>query len=744
MTLNVCLGEFLHAGSHTRGASGLRRQTNRCNTFGECGSIPGMKTNVINTLRALRVFAALVCVLLGFMVVPIGVSGQAVAPRGSELLTEPLPADQTAGNAALFAGIGAFADSESGLNPLRYAPADAIALAHLFTQELKLVPPQRAWLALSYAADSLPPAAQAQLATLKTSGVNLLVADKSRILAQLSRISRMADNPDDAILVTFSSHGYEKDGQAYLMPRDGLRQHLRDTGIALDTVTATLQDSRAGKKIMIIDACRELPPGVAGGTRGDDAMSAGLQQAFIAAKGVARLISCKAQQQSWEAPDLQLGVYTHFLIEALRGRARPDERGYIRLGSVLQYASASTEAWVKRNRGREQTPWSECDEQARDIPLAVSTATREALDSLQKRRGSALELLEAARRADRERISAVMVDEVDKASRQWTGKPLDDLLDQLELLRGNTPAARANFARYWADASGAAARADETRRQAEAKQLADARRRADEAERLRKEAEERARLAEEARRAAVAAREDARPPSGDSAFSSTIVTGRNWISPATGMEFVWIEALKIWVGKHEVTNGEYRKKESGHDSTSYENHSLNGDRQPVVQVNFDDASAYAAWLTERDKAQLGGMRYRVPSEQEFTTYVQCGDGREYPWGNNWPPRSGQAGNYADQTAKRSFSGWTFIDGYDDGHTVACDVEKSWANPWGLYGVGGNVWEVCASDSSGGSFGAWRGASWNLYYQVYLRCEDRLDGLGSGRDYDGGFRLVLSR
>jgi formylglycine-generating enzyme required for sulfatase activity len=223
------------------------------------------------------------------------------------------------------------------------------------------------------------------------------------------------------------------------------------------------------------------------------------------------------------------------------------------------------------------------------------------------------------------------------------------------------------------------------------------------------------------------------------------VAGQNWTSPATGMKFVWIDALKMWVGKFEVTNGEYRKKEPRHDSKSYKNHSLNRDSQPVVYVNFDDAKAYAAWLTEREKAALGGARYRLPSEDEWMTYAQCGDGREYPWGNNWPPPSGRAGNYHGQEGAGT---WDKISGYNDGFPVTAPVDKLWANPWGLHGVGGNVWEACARDSTGqafgGSFGAWRGASWGDGLQDFLRCSARDVLAPSRRDANGGFRLVLSR
>jgi len=221
------------------------------------------------------------------------------------------------------------------------------------------------------------------------------------------------------------------------------------------------------------------------------------------------------------------------------------------------------------------------------------------------------------------------------------------------------------------------------------------------------------------------------------------VNGANWTSPETGMEFVWIPQMKIWVGKYEVTNGEYRRKEPGHDSSSYEGHSLNHDRQPAVYVNFDDAQAYAKWLTERDRAAEhipSGYEYRLPTRDEWMTFVQCGDGREYPWGNEWPPPSGRAGNYHGQEGVGSGGK---ISGYRDDFPVTCKVEQSWVNPWGLYGVGGNVWE-CTTVTPNGAFDAWRGASGLSNGQGDLRCSSRNAYFASFRFNFSGFRLVLSR
>jgi formylglycine-generating enzyme required for sulfatase activity len=204
------------------------------------------------------------------------------------------------------------------------------------------------------------------------------------------------------------------------------------------------------------------------------------------------------------------------------------------------------------------------------------------------------------------------------------------------------------------------------------------------------------------------------------------------------MEFVWIPALKGWAGKYEVTNGEYRSFKPSHDSGSYEDHSLNHDRQPAVYVSWNDTQEFIRWM--RANCELPqGYTLTLPSKDEWMTVAQCGDGRTYPWGNEWPPPSGRAGNYHGQEGA---GWWGKISSYNDGFPVTAQVDKLWRNPWRLHGVGGNVWEW-TEEKEGSSYGL-LGASWTC------DCDDR-DGLrcnvmngfdASSQNDHVGFRLFL--
>ena len=231
-------------------------------------------------------------------------------------------------------------------------------------------------------------------------------------------------------------------------------------------------------------------------------------------------------------------------------------------------------------------------------------------------------------------------------------------------------------------------------------------------------------------------------PKDDQVYSERIQVGEDFSLDLGGGEklvLVWITALNGWVGKYEVTNGQYRRFKSDHSSGDYKGHSLNGDDQPVVEVSFKDAEAFTKWLNGKFASELpSGYRFGLPSKQQWVTYTQCGDERKYPWGNDWPPKYG---NYHGQEGAGS---WMKLNGYRDNHVVTTSVSSSGRNDWGLYGVGGNVLEWTSEIISDSSHVV-RGASWSdggegspLILGVNL-------GYGpSAREFNIGFRVCLFR
>jgi formylglycine-generating enzyme required for sulfatase activity len=215
---------------------------------------------------------------------------------------------------------------------------------------------------------------------------------------------------------------------------------------------------------------------------------------------------------------------------------------------------------------------------------------------------------------------------------------------------------------------------------------------------------------------------------------------KTWKSPSTGMDFVRVEPLDLWVAKFEATNGEFRKMIEAHDSGSIDEGkiSLNGDRQPVVNVNFVQARDFANWMNEKDRETLPkGYAYRLPFEFEWVAFAQCGTQNEFPWGDKWPPTVGN--HHGQESIGRSDK----IEGFKDEFVGSCDVEKSGVNPWGLYGVGGNVWEGCSWQGDYREAGAWHGGSWDTGSIGMMRVMFRSVGSPGYKFPNYGFRLVLA-
>lgn len=172
---------------------------------------------------------------------------------------------------------------------------------------------------------------------------------------------------------------------------------------------------------------------------------------------------------------------------------------------------------------------------------------------------------------------------------------------------------------------------------------------------------------------------------------------------------------------------------------------------PVVDVSWDEATAFCAWLSaEINKVELSieyGERYapasltvssiRLPTEAEWERAARGVDGRSFPWGEEFDPRLAN-------TREAGQGGTTPVGAYPDG-----------ASPDGVYDMAGNVWEWTASldrpypylrgdgrEAAGPGRRIMRGGCY-ANPQGYARCACRFRLAPGVRNEFTGFRLALS-
>jgi hypothetical protein len=333
-------------------------------------------------------------------------------------------------SAGLFVGVGQF-ETGSGLDPLRYAPDDAVALANLFVTQLELILPGQAFLALG--GEPVSERARRQLAQLRQAGVQFSKAERKDVLKAVKTACEKASDERGLLVMAFSTHGYQQAGLVYLMPTDGESSDLPGTAVPVESVKNSLGTlAKAGKRILIVDACREPRESSA---KGRSVLPSEFATAFEQARGCAVIFSCSPGQRSWEDREAQQGVFTRFLVESFSGTVPGDPGdGLIKLGSVMKYAARKTEEWVLEHQRTQQQPKVlDCDAAWPGIPMAIDGGRKAEIVRLNAQREAAVEQINTVRAKHRDVFSAALLEDVETALRKEQGERLASLLKQCEL-----------------------------------------------------------------------------------------------------------------------------------------------------------------------------------------------------------------------------------------------------------------------------------------------------------------------
>ena len=226
-----------------------------------------------------------------------------------------------------------------------------------------------------------------------------------------------------------------------------------------------------------------------------------------------------------------------------------------------------------------------------------------------------------------------------------------------------------------------------------------------------------------------------------------------------GMKFVPVPGTKVLFCIHETRRKDYSIFAAANPNLNdkWRNPVLdNGtpvgtrsDDEPVVNVGWQDAVDFCAWLSKQE-----GHVYRLPTDREWSFAVGIGEEEsetatpgalngkikgKYPWGKAWPPPKGSA-NLRDQSSSKIDKERRPIKGYNDGFPTLAPVMSFKPNNLGIYDLAGNVWEWCADWGNGAHEGrVVRGGSW---YTDSIPSSMRMTPHPGVRIWDYGFRCVV--
>ncbi|MBD2695233.1 caspase family protein [Anabaena catenula] len=184
---------------------------------------------------------------------------------------------------------------------------------------------------------------------------------------------------EDIVLIYFASHGapdIDRPNIVYLLTHDTDPRDISGTALPMREVDLSLKENLLAERVIIIaDTCHSAAIGGGIGRRNAEnnsgVVNSYLQEVGKSRGGVALLTSAEASQVSFEDKKWGggHGVFTHYLLEGMRGAADSKPRnGIVTVGELFEYVREN----VRKATDNHQHPCIGSNPFDRNLPIAIT------------------------------------------------------------------------------------------------------------------------------------------------------------------------------------------------------------------------------------------------------------------------------------------------------------------------------------------------------------------------------------
>lgn len=193
----------------------------------------------------------------------------------------------------------------------------------------------------------------------------ILLLNEKATRIEIMKAVRKIKNLDGYVYLYYSGHGAPKTRgdrfeEGLLVPNDvdiSDPEAMDESSVRMSYLEEMLGSSQAKGVMIALDACftgegRSIVP------KGGKPMAVMLESTgLIRPKGANRIVitSSLANQQSWEdEKEIQGGIFSHYLLEGLKGRGGQD--AWVKAGELAEYIKANVPKATKKLKGVDQNP----------------------------------------------------------------------------------------------------------------------------------------------------------------------------------------------------------------------------------------------------------------------------------------------------------------------------------------------------------------------------------------------------